>query len=132
MADLNNFTFTGRLTRDAQIRTLASGKTLLVADVAVNTGFGDYKKTLFIKVNQWGERGENIVQYLTKGSLVGGTGELSRSEWQNNEGREYVDFVVTVQSIQLLGNKNDSRQFSTKESIEDTKKKKESVEEVAF
>lgn len=118
MADLNAFSFTGRLTRDARITTLASGKQLLTADVAINTGYGDYKKTLYVKVQQWGSSGANIVQYLTKGKLVSATGELSRNEWQNNEGKTYVDFVVDVRSIQML-NGNSSNDTKPKEEYHD-------------
>lgn len=102
MADLNNFAFTGRCTQDATIRDLASGKKVLSVNVAINTGYGDYKKTLFIKVQMWGERGEKIVDYLKKGQVIAGQGEMSRSEWTNKEGKTYVDFVVDVGSIQLF------------------------------
>lgn len=108
MADLNQFCFTGRLTQDATFRTLASGKPILTANVAVNTGFGQYKKALFIKVQQWGDSGERIVQYLTKGKPVAASGELSKSEWTSKEGKQYVDFVVDVRSIQLLSTNSGS------------------------
>ena len=104
MADINCFAFTGRLTKDASIRTLASGKKVLTADVAVNTGFGEYRKAIYIKVQQWGDRGERIAPYLKKGQLIGGTGELSRNEW-GDEGNKKVDLIVDVLSIQLLGSK---------------------------
>lgn len=103
MADLNSFVFTGRLTQDGIVRTLASGKKLLTANVAVNTGFGDYRKTLFIKVQQWGDRGEKLLPYLKKGQFIGAQGEMSRYEWQDKEGKQHVEFVVDVQAIQLLG-----------------------------
>lgn len=102
MADLNSFAFTGRCTQDATIREIASGKKVLSVNVAVNTGYGDYKKTLFIKVQMWGERGEKIVDYLKKGQTIAGQGEMSRSEWTSKEGKAYVDFVVDVNNIQLL------------------------------
>lgn len=104
MADINCFAFTGRLTKDASIRTLASGKKVLTADVAVNTGFGEYRKTLYIKVQQWGDRAEKLIPYLKKGQFIGGTGEVSRNEW-GDEGNKKVDFIVDVLSIQLLGSK---------------------------
>lgn len=116
MADLNSFTFTGRLTQDAIIRTLASGKKVLTANVAVNTGFGEYKKTLYLKVQQWGDRGEKLIPYLKKGQLIGGQGEMSRSEWKNKEGKQYVDFVVDVMSIQLLGSAQSKTTASEAES----------------
>lgn len=119
MSDLNSFTFTGRLTQDASIRTLASGKKVLTANAAVNTGFGEYKKTLYIKVQQWGDRGENLIPYLKKGQLIGGQGEMSRSEWQNKEGKQYVDFVVDCLSIQLLGSKQQATSEDKEHAIDD-------------
>jgi len=107
MADLNNFNFTGRLTQDATIRTLATGKKVLTANVAVNTGYGEYKKTLYIKVQQWGDRGEKIVDMLKKGQMITSHGELSRSEWESNS-KTYVDFVVDVPNIQLISTGNKS------------------------
>lgn len=105
MADINAFAFTGRLTKDAEYKTLASGKGLLVANVAINTGFGDYKKTLYVKVQQWGESGQNIAKYLTKGTLVASVGEVSLNSWTNQEGKTYTDVQIDVRSIQLLSSK---------------------------
>jgi len=112
MADLNVFVFTARLTQDASTRTLASGKKVTSMSAAVNTGFGEYKKALFIKIQMWGDRGEKLRPYLKKGQLVGGDGELSRSEWSSSEGKTYVDFVVNAMDLQLLGSKSDSKQQS--------------------
>lgn len=105
MSDINVFTITGRLTKDGNTRQLVSGKSVTVADVAVNTGYGDYKKTLFVKVQIWGDRGEKIAKYLTKGQLIGCSGELSRNEW-GTDGNKKVDFVLDAGTIQLLGNKS--------------------------
>jgi len=120
MADLNNFNFTGRLTGDASIRTISSGKKILSANVAINTGFGDYKKTLFIKIQQWGDRGEKIVDYLKKGQMIATCGELSRSEWDNQEGVHHVDFVVDCQNIQLIGSKSDNKSVANAPVTSDT------------
>lgn len=105
MSDLNCFSFTGRLTQDAATRTLASGKKVLTVNAAVNTGYGEYKKTLFVKLQMWGDHGEKIVPYLTKGKSIAASGELSRSEWQTHEGKQMVDFVVDVRAINLVGSK---------------------------
>lgn len=105
MSDLNCFSFTGRLTQDAAVRTLVSGKKVLTVNAAVNTGYGEYKKTLFVKLQMWGEHGDKIVQYFTRGKSVAAAGELSRSEWQTREGKQMVDFVVDVRAINLVGSK---------------------------
>jgi len=106
MADINSFAFTGRLTKDAGYTTLASGKGLLVANVAINTGFGDYKKTLYVKVQQWGESGQNIAKYLTKGTLVGGVGEVSLNSWSSKEGKQYTDVQIDVRFLNILSSKS--------------------------
>lgn len=103
MSDINNFSITGRLTQDATYRTLASGKGVLTCNVAINSGYGDYKKTLFVKVQQWGERGQKLAPYLTKGKPIACVGELSRNEWDSKEGNHNVEFVVDTPAIQLIG-----------------------------
>lgn len=105
MADLNSFAFTGRLTKDAQIKNV-NGKTLMELDVANNVGYGDYAKTNWLKVKMWGDRCNNIAPIFKKGSLVTGQGELSTNEWtSNNTGEKHVDLVVTVMNVQLLASK---------------------------
>lgn len=105
MADLNNWSITGRLTADAEYKTLASGKNLLVMNVAVNTGFGEYAKTTFVKVQQWGDRGSKIVDYLRKGTLIACSGELSTNEWSTREGEKRVDLQLTTNSLQFYNTK---------------------------
>jgi single-strand DNA-binding protein len=99
MADLNNFAFTGRLTKDAEYRTLASGKGVLTMSVAVNTGYGDYKKTTYIKAQLWGERGSKIAAYLLKGKLIATCGTLTTNEYDTKDGVHKTELVCDVQNI---------------------------------
>ena len=110
MADLNVWAITGRLTKDAEYRLLASGKALLSCNVAVNTGWGEYKKTTFAKVNQWGERGANLCNYLKKGKLVAISGTLTVSTWTDRNGKEHTELVVDTSNIQLLGGDEQQRE----------------------
>ena len=102
MADINNFTFTGRLGSDAIYKTLASGKGLLECSVANNTGFGDYAKTNWLKVKMWGDRGSKVAQFLKKGSLIGGAGEVTQETWTGKDGVEHTDLIVTCMNVQIL------------------------------
>lgn len=108
MSDINSFSFTGRLGQDAQINNTPNGKTVLEMSCANNTGFGDYKKTQWLKIRMWGERGNNIKDLFKKGSLIGGTGELSVESWTNQTGEVKTSLVVTCTSIQLLANAKQS------------------------
>jgi single-strand DNA-binding protein len=119
MADLNSFTFTGRLTKDAQLKTLPTGKQLLEVNAAINTGYGNYKKTLFVKINLWGVRGEKIAGFLKKGGLVGVVGVLSKNVWQGNDGTEHSDLVVDAADLQMLSSKKTEAESESESSTDD-------------
>lgn len=114
MADINVMTFTGRLTSDATYKVTTTGKCLLTMNVAVNTGFGQYSKTVFLKVQQWGERGAKVCPFCKKGQLIGGSGELSTNSWTTSNGNARTDLVVDVLSFQLLGSKKENEQTPQK------------------
>ena len=110
MADLSHFIFTGRLTQDASVRTLASGKKVLSANVAINTGYGEYKKVMFVKVQMWGERGDKIVEYLKKGTAISCDGGPERNEYDTRDGQHYVEFLVTTNEINFVGSRPQAQQ----------------------
>ena len=110
MADLSHFIFTGRLTQDASVRTLASGKKVLSANVAINTGYGEYKKVMFVKVQMWGERGDKIVEYLKKGTPISCDGIPERNEYDTRDGQHYVEFLVTTNEINFIGSRPQAQQ----------------------
>ena len=110
MADLSHFIFTGRLTQDASVRTLASGKKVLSANVAINTGYGEYKKVMFVKVQMWGERGDIIEEYLKKGTAISCDGVPERNEYDTRDGQHYVEFLVTMNEINFVGSRPQAQQ----------------------
>ena len=105
MADLSSYAFTGRLGADAQVKKTPNGKTYMEMSVAVTTGYGDYKKTLWIKVKQWGERVNNIVNIFTKGALVSACGEPSINEWDGKDGTHHASLEVNCMNVQILSSK---------------------------
>ena len=106
MADVNSFAFTGRVGADAKVKQLPSGKFVMEVSVANNTGYGDYKKTTWLKVKMFGDRVNNVYNLFTKGSLVGGCGELTTDTWEGKDGPHF-DVIVTVQNLQLLSKPKD-------------------------
>lgn len=121
MADLSAYNFTGRLTKDAQVKTLPSGKIVTEFDVANNVGYGDYAKTNWLKVKMWGDRGANIAQIFKKGSLVAGSGTLSTDEYDDKNGVHRTNIVVTVLDLQILASKKaDSNAASDQPDESDT------------
>lgn len=108
MADLSNFCFTGRLGADATIKNV-NDKRLLEVPVAVNTGYGNNKKTTWYKIKVWGNRADTLAPMLLKGIAVAGCGELSTNEWDGNDGKHHTDLEISCNTInvQSSGKKQD-------------------------
>jgi single-strand DNA-binding protein len=96
---MKNVTIAGRLTRDAENRTAGSDN-VTGFSVAVDDRQGKEKSTLFFDCNLWGKRGESLSQYLTKGSSVTVSGDLSTRE---HNGKTYL--TVRVADVTLQGGK---------------------------
>lgn len=96
---MKNITIAGRLTRDAENRTAGSDN-VTGFSVAVDDRQGKEKSTLFFDCNLWGKRGESLSQYLTKGSSVTVSGDLSTRE---HNGKTYL--TVRVADVTLQGGK---------------------------
>ena len=81
--------------------------------VAVTTGYGDYKKTLWIKVKQWGERVNNIASIFTKGALISACGEPSINEWDGKDGVHHANLEVNCTNVQILSSKKSATDGNT-------------------
>ena len=118
MSDLNNWAFTGCLSRDASVKDV-NGKKLVEMSVAQNNGYGDYKYTNWITVKWWGERAAKAAQYFTKGSLVAAAGALKPDTYTGTDGVQHTNLTVTVTDIQKLRNAKDAAGTTESESISD-------------
>ncbi|MHB1799330.1 MAG: single-stranded DNA-binding protein [Vulcanimicrobiaceae bacterium] len=94
-----NFSDTGRIGRDAVTRE-AGGKPVTNFALAVDSGYGDRKQTLWFDCSAWGERYTKLAPYLLKGSQVQVAGELGTRE---HEGNTY--FTLRVADVRLVGQK---------------------------
>ena len=105
---MNNVTLVGRITRDPELRTIASGQTTTTINVAVNRPFtsaNGEREADFINVVIWDKQAENVAKYLTKGRLVAVEGRIQTRNYDNNEGKKvYVTEVVAL-SVQFLESK---------------------------
>jgi single-strand DNA-binding protein len=107
MADLNCISLTGRLTRDAEQKTLPTGTTLVTFDIANNTGWGQYAKTMYFTCNVWGKQGTGLLQYLHKGKTVAVSGALEVQKWTSNQdGMEKQKMVISCRDCILMADSN--------------------------
>ena len=101
-------TIIGHLGRDGETRTTQGGKTIFSATLAVNTGYGDSKVTSWWKCTAFGKTAETLERFnLTKGTVIGFTGEPSLRPWTDKDGNEKQSLELTVSNFILLGSKDE-------------------------
>lgn len=120
MADLSKYLFTGRLGNDAVVKTTPNSKKVMEMSVAVNTGYGEYKKTTWIKVNVWGDKVDTLAPMFTKGALVAGAGEPEINTWTDKEGNNKAELQVRCLNVEILSSKKkDETGQSTEQPAQD-------------
>ena len=71
-AEMNKCIFVGRTTRDVELRYTQSANPLAVGrtSIAVESGYGDKKKTRFFNISAFGEKAETMGQFVKKGTKI--------------------------------------------------------------
>jgi len=101
---VNRVVLVGRLTRDPELRTTTTGKSVCGFSIAVDKRFkGDGDATAdFFRISCWEKTAQFVAEYLTKGSLVAVDGRLQQRTYEKDgDKREVVEVVAeSVQSLQ--------------------------------
>jgi single-strand DNA-binding protein len=103
---LNRVVLVGRLTRDPELRSTASGTSVCGLRLACNSSRKDADGTYserpnYFDVSIFGTPAENVAQYMRKGSRVGVDGRLEWREWESSgEKRQAVSIIADA--IQFL------------------------------
>ncbi len=103
---MNVFIFSGNLGSDAEMRFTKGGTQVVQFSVAVTSGWGDKKKTNWVRCTLFGNRGESLAPYLNKGQQVVVSGEFSINEWEGQNGEKNKSPEVKVNEITLVGGKS--------------------------
>jgi len=94
---INQVILMGRLTRDPEMRTTTTGKTIASFSLAVDRG-GQDDQADFFDVTAWEKLGELVNQYLSKGRRCLVQGRLRQDSWDDKETgkkRSKVEVVAT-------------------------------------
>lgn len=119
---INKVLITGNLTRDAELRSTASGMSLAMFGIAVNdrrknqqTGeWEDYPN--FIDCTMFGKRADALAPYLTKGTKVAIEGKLRWHQWET-DGQKRSKVDVIVDEIELLSGKKQAEPQAVKAEV---------------
>ncbi|MBI1756779.1 MAG: single-stranded DNA-binding protein [Fimbriimonas ginsengisoli] len=101
---LNRVVLIGRLTRDPELKTTASGKSVVDFSIAVQKRIkpAEGPDADFFRITAWEKTAEFVANYLHKGRLVSVDGRLQSRKYTTTDGqnREVVEIVAdSVQSL---------------------------------
>jgi single-strand DNA-binding protein len=100
---MNRVLLTGRLTRDPEMRALASGKHVTTMSVATNEYIGNGReKAEYHAVITWDRLADICAQYLGKGSMVAIEGRLQTRQWDDEAGKRHWRTEVVASSVEML------------------------------
>ena len=100
---MNKVLLTGRLTRDPEMRSLASGKNVTTFTVASNEFIGGGKeKAEYHPVVTWDRLAEIAGRYLGKGQQVAIEGRLQTRSWDDDEGARHWKTEIVAAHVEML------------------------------
>ena len=131
---MNNVVLTGRLTRDAEVRTLDNNNQVARFTLAVDKGLSKEKKEEmemqgkltadFINCQAWGKIAENINKYTGKGLRVLVNGRIQTSSYEK-DGQTVYRTDVVVSNIEYIdwkdSNNNDYQENQQYKPVNDSR-----------
>ena len=117
--DLNRATILGRLTRDPELRTTTTGKSVATLSLATNRVWTDQQgqkqeQVEFHNCVLWGKTADIAAQYLTKGRRAYVEGRIQTRDWTDQAGvKKYRTEIVVDNMIMLDGPKGSGGAPST-------------------
>lgn len=104
---MNKVLLIGRLTKDAEVKTLDSGMKLAKFCVAINrrTKKDEHPEADFVFCQAWDKVADLIGKYVHKGDKVGIVGRIQTGKFQDKDGVSHDRFEVVVEEIEFLSDK---------------------------
>jgi len=100
--NLNQCVLGGNLTADPELHHTSNGTAVANFDLAVNSGYGDKKRVLYISAVVFGKTAEAVVKYTAKGCNVVCIGELVLDSWTGEDGKKQNKIKLNVSEIKFV------------------------------
>lgn len=99
---MNKVLLTGRLTRDPELRSLASGKSITTFNVATNQYAGGEEKSEYHTIVTWDKLAQVCGQYLGKGQQVAIEGRIQTRSWDDDQGKRHWKTEIVAHHVEML------------------------------
>ena len=128
---MNTCCFTGRLTKDPELKTTQSG--ISVCSFTLAVARPRVKDTTdFINFVAWRQAAEFLCKYGKKGGVVEVNGVLTARQYEDSHGNKRTAFEVVADDVRLLSNGNQNAPNQTPTASANTQNSPYSANSVEF
>jgi single-strand DNA-binding protein len=111
---INRVVLVGRLTRDPELRSLPSGRSVCSLRIACNSSRKDSdgnpsERPNYFDVSVFGASAESVCRFTRKGSRVGVDGRLEWREWETPEQQQRQAVSIVADTVQFLDSPGGAR-----------------------
>ena len=114
---MNKTIFVGRTTKDIEVKYTQGSNPMAIGkfSIAVDSGYGDKKKTNFFNCTAFGKTAETFEKYVLKGTKICIECEANQNQYTDKNGNKIntVDFIV--RSFEFC----ESRNSNDKDNVQD-------------
>jgi single-strand DNA-binding protein len=136
---LNKAILIGNLTRDPELKAIASGNKVCTFSIATNRTYKDsngvrQEKTDYHNIVVWGKTAENVATYMKKGSQILVEGRMETRSWDDaaTNTKKYRTEVI-ADTVQFGAKNTGGGNFSSTPSQQaSTSKKEEEIETIEY
>ena len=101
---MNNIQLLGRITKDLELKTTTSGKSVCSFDIAVTRKFNK-EITDFIPCVVWDKNCETMCKFVKKGQLIAIDGSLYTRKYEDKNGNNRTAYEVNVNNFYFAESK---------------------------
>lgn len=116
---INKVILMGRLTRDPEMRHTNSGTPVTTFSIAINSGYGENKRTDFVNCLARNKTAEFVTKYFTKGKMIViADGRISTRSWETQDGKRAYATEVIANEVNF-GETKSSQQTAAQPPMQD-------------
>ena len=101
---MNNIQLLGRISKDLELKTTTSGKSVCSFDIAVTRKFNK-EITDFIPCTVWDKTAEIMCKFVKKGQLIAIDGSLYTRKYEDKNGNNRTAYEVNVNNFYFAESK---------------------------
>ena len=116
---MNKVFLTGRVTREWEIRATSNGTTIARNSIAVDSGYGDNKRTDFINLTAFGKTAETLEKYGFKGQKMLIEGRIQTGSYEKDGVKHSTTDIIVDRSefLSFKDNNTSDKETGSQEAI---------------